>query len=54
MQYCDGYGFLALLLGFTYLGLFYYLVFKPKIGHRLYRSILKPLRTKYLHFSKQR
>uniref|UniRef100_A0A1B0AFL0 Sodium/nucleoside cotransporter n=1 Tax=Glossina pallidipes TaxID=7398 RepID=A0A1B0AFL0_GLOPL len=54
MQYCDGYGFLALLLGFTYLGLFYYLVFKPKIGHRLYRSILKPLRTKYLHFSEQR
>uniref|UniRef100_A0A1A9VTA3 Sodium/nucleoside cotransporter n=1 Tax=Glossina austeni TaxID=7395 RepID=A0A1A9VTA3_GLOAU len=54
IQYCDGYGFLALLLGFTYLGLFYYLVFKPKIGHRLYRSILKPLRTKYLHFSKQR
>uniref|UniRef100_A0A1A9WK06 Sodium/nucleoside cotransporter n=1 Tax=Glossina brevipalpis TaxID=37001 RepID=A0A1A9WK06_9MUSC len=54
MQFCSGYGYLILLLSFSYLALFYNLVFKAAIGHRLYRSILRPLQAKYSHLTKQR
>ncbi|XP_058986897.1 solute carrier family 28 member 3-like isoform X2 [Musca domestica] len=54
MRFCDGYGFLILFLGFIYFGLIYYKVFKPTLGHRLYRKYLVPLNRWWMIFSRKR
>ncbi|XP_053677626.1 solute carrier family 28 member 3-like [Anopheles nili] len=41
MQWCDGYGMLVLLLGFTYAGLLYYLLLKPRLGAIVNRKLAR-------------
>lgn len=43
IQWCDGHGLLLLLTVFTYIGLIYYKLFKPKFGAPINRAILKPM-----------
>ncbi|XP_055606899.1 solute carrier family 28 member 3 [Uranotaenia lowii] len=47
MQWCTGYGFLVLLLGFIYLGLVYYQVLKPTLRKAYVNNIGRPI-TKFL------
>ncbi|XP_061395990.1 solute carrier family 28 member 3-like [Musca vetustissima] len=54
MQFCSGYGFLVLFIGFIYLGLIYYKIFKPRLGRRLHRDYLIPLDRWWLVFSRKR
>ncbi|ALC40788.1 CG8083 [Drosophila busckii] len=54
IRFCTGYGMLVLLLGFIYLGLFYYLIFKPKLGRSLHRNYLQPLGQKWHDLSRTR
>ncbi|KAH8258096.1 hypothetical protein KR038_005684 [Drosophila bunnanda] len=54
INFCSGYGMLLLLLGFIYLGLFYYYVFKPMVGLKLHKSFLKPMSKKWHAFSRTR
>lgn len=43
MDWCDGVGFLIVLTGLIYLGLFYFQVVKKYWGKAINRSVLKPL-----------
>ncbi|EDW79830.1 uncharacterized protein Dwil_GK17994 [Drosophila willistoni] len=52
IQFCSGFGMLILLMSFTYLGLFYYYIFKPKVGRSLHRNYLVPLSDKWIKFSR--
>ncbi|XP_073812986.1 uncharacterized transporter YutK-like isoform X3 [Musca autumnalis] len=54
MRFCDGYGFLILFLGFIYLGLVYYKIFKPTLGRRLHREYLVHFDRWWMGFSRQR
>ncbi|XP_032571568.1 solute carrier family 28 member 3 isoform X1 [Drosophila sechellia] len=54
INFCTGYGMLLLLLGFIYLGLFYYYVFKPIVGHSLHRNYIRPFSKKWHNFSRTR
>lgn len=54
IRFCSGYGMLILLLGFIYLGLFYYHIFKPKLGRFLHRNYLHPASVKWHRFSRTR
>ncbi|XP_034652477.1 solute carrier family 28 member 3 [Drosophila subobscura] len=54
INFCSGYGMLLLLLGFIYLGLFYYYIFKPRVGLWLHREYLKPAAQKWHTFSRTR
>ncbi|XP_033153793.1 solute carrier family 28 member 3 isoform X1 [Drosophila mauritiana] len=54
INFCTGYGMLLLLLGFIYLGLFYYYVFKPMVGHSLHRNYIRPFSKKWHNFSRTR
>ncbi|XP_039479679.1 solute carrier family 28 member 3 [Drosophila santomea] len=54
INFCTGYGMLLLLLGFVYLGLFYYYVFKPMVGHSLHRNYIRPFSKKWHNFSRTR
>lgn len=45
IQWCDGYGMLLILTLFTYIGLLYYQVIKPRYGRRIYNESLKPIHT---------
>ncbi|XP_016971291.1 solute carrier family 28 member 3 [Drosophila rhopaloa] len=54
INFCTGYGMLLLLLGFTYLGLFYYYIFKPMVGLSLHRNYLRPWSKKWHSFSRTR
>ncbi|EDW01796.1 GH21636 [Drosophila grimshawi] len=52
IRFCSGYGMLVLLLGFIYIGLFYYLIFKPKLGRFLHTNYLHPASLKWHKFSR--
>ncbi|KAM7344050.1 concentrative nucleoside transporter 2 [Cochliomyia hominivorax] len=54
IHFCDGYGFLLLILVFFYLGLIYYFIFKPTIGRRFHRQYLDPIDKWWLTFSRTR
>ncbi|KAI8128428.1 hypothetical protein FF38_10023 [Lucilia cuprina] len=54
IRFCSGYGFLVLLLGFIYLGLIYYYIFKPMVGRRLHRHYLRPLDKWWMKVSRTR
>ncbi|XP_030558353.1 solute carrier family 28 member 3 [Drosophila novamexicana] len=54
IRFCTGYGMLVLLLGFIYLGLFYYLIFKPKLGRSLHKNFLHPASVRWHKFSRTR
>ncbi|XP_017150069.1 solute carrier family 28 member 3 [Drosophila miranda] len=54
INFCSGYGMLLLLLVFVYFGLFYYFIFKPKVGIWLHREYLKPAAQKWHNFSRTR
>ncbi|XP_062128423.1 solute carrier family 28 member 3 [Drosophila sulfurigaster albostrigata] len=54
IRFCTGYGMLLLLLGFIYFGLFYYQIFKPKLGRMLHRNYLHPASIKWHKFSRTR
>ncbi|KAH8253171.1 hypothetical protein KR032_003956 [Drosophila birchii] len=54
INFCSGYGMLLLLLGFIYLGLFYYYIFKPMVGRKLHQNYLKPMSKKWHAFSRTR
>ncbi|EDV59430.1 solute carrier family 28 member 3 [Drosophila erecta] len=54
INFCTGYGMLLLLLGFIYLGLFYYYLFKPMVGHSLHRNYIRPFSKKWHNFSRTR
>ncbi|KAH8367095.1 hypothetical protein KR084_000549 [Drosophila pseudotakahashii] len=54
INFCTGYGMLLLLLGFIYLGLFYYYVFKPTVGHKLHRNFIRPWSKIWHNFSRTR
>ncbi|XP_043657877.1 solute carrier family 28 member 3 [Drosophila teissieri] len=54
INFCTGYGMLLLLLGFIYLGLFYYYIFKPMVGHNLHRNYIRPFSKKWHNFSRTR
>ena len=41
-EFCDGHGFLVIVTAITYIGLFYYLIFIPCFGEKLYQ-LFKPL-----------
>ena len=41
-EFCDGHGFLVIVTAITYVGLFYYLIFIPCFGEKLYQ-LFKPL-----------
>lgn len=43
MDWCDGVGFLIVLTGLTYIGLFYFQVVKKFWGKAIYRSCMKPM-----------
>ena len=43
MDWCDGVGFLIVITGLTYLGLFYFQVVKKFWGEAIYRSVMKPI-----------
>lgn len=45
IQWCDGYGMLLILTTFTYVGLLYYQVIKPRYGRQIYEQSLKPLQS---------
>ncbi|XP_030246866.1 solute carrier family 28 member 3 [Drosophila navojoa] len=54
IRFCTGYGMLVLLLGFIYLALFYYLIFKPKLGLFLHKNYLHPAAVKWHIFLRKR
>ncbi|KAH8320415.1 hypothetical protein KR067_002810 [Drosophila pandora] len=54
INFCSGYGMLVLLLGFIYLGLFYFYVFKDTVGRSLYKNYLSPISKKWHSFSRTR
>ncbi|XP_023168346.1 solute carrier family 28 member 3 [Drosophila hydei] len=54
IRFCTGYGMLLLLLGFIYLALFYYLIFKPKLGLFLHKNYLQPAAVKWHDFLRTR
>ncbi|XP_017044810.1 solute carrier family 28 member 3 isoform X2 [Drosophila ficusphila] len=47
INFCTGYGMLLLLLGFIYIGLFYFYIFKPFVGHSLHRNFIRPWSKKW-------
>ncbi|XP_022221556.2 LOW QUALITY PROTEIN: solute carrier family 28 member 3 [Drosophila obscura] len=54
INWCSGYGMLLLVLGFIYIGMFYYYIFKPRVGLWLHREYLKPAARKWHNFSRTR
>ncbi|XP_058053315.1 uncharacterized transporter YutK [Anopheles bellator] len=52
MQWCDGYGFLVLLVGFIYLGLLYYHVVKPLLSEYFESWVVKPVSRAITNFFK--
>ena len=51
-EWCDGIGFLIIITGLVYLGLFYFHIFKPLIGEKLYKSLLEPVGMTFTKFLK--
>lgn len=45
---------LVLLLGFIYLALFYYYIFKPRVGRKLHQKFLHPASVRWHKFSRTR
>lgn len=45
---------LVLLLGFIYVGLFYYQIFKPRVGRKLHQHFLHPASVAWHKFSRTR
>lgn len=45
IQWCDGYGMLLILTTFTYIGLLYYQIIKPRYGRQIYDRSLRPVHT---------
>lgn len=54
IRFCSGYGMLVLLLGFIYVGLFYYQIFKPRVGRKLHQQFLHPASVAWHKFSRTR
>ena len=43
MQWCDGYGMLLILTIIVYIGLIFFLVFKPRYGTQVYDAVIAPI-----------
>ena len=50
-EFCDGHGLLIIITAMVYFGLFYYNIFIPLFGEKVYNNVFKPvgmLNVKYL------
>ena len=42
-EFCDGHGFLIIITAIVYFGLFYYNIFIPLLGDKVYNNVFKPI-----------
>ena len=42
-EFCDGHGFLIIITAIVYFGLFYYNIFIPLFGDKIYNNVFKPI-----------